>query len=147
MSSFNYLLDTNVISAGARSALHSELSRWLEQNSDRLWVCAITVAEIETGIAKLRNTGSDRRALALVEWLDGLLQLYSARLLPFDIPAARIAGRFSALARSRGINPGFADVAIAAIASACGLRLLTRNTSDFAMFGIGVHDPFTSLPD
>lgn len=147
MSSFDYLLDTHVISAGARSALHPELAGWLEQNSDRLWVCAITVAEIETGIAKLRTAGSDRRALVLGEWLDGLLQLYSTRLLPFDIPAARIAGRFSALALSRGIKPGFADVAIAAIASAHELCLLTRNTSDFTLFGIDVQDPFTSLPN
>ena len=146
MSSSKYLLDTNVISAGAR-ALPYEVSQWLEDNSARLYLCAITITEIESRIAKLSNAGSERRAQALTQWMEGLLQLYSARLLPFDIPAARIAGRFSGLARSRGSNPGFGDVAIAAIASACKLCLLTRNTPDFVPFGIELHNPFTSLPD
>lgn len=147
MPTFSYLLDTNVISTKARAGAHPEVSEWLQRNSERLFLSTITIAEITAGIAKLRRTGSVRRASDLAGWLESLLHLYSDRVLPFDVRAARIAGGFADLCQSKGRTTGFADVAIAAIASARGLLLLTHNTADFAAFGIALHDPFLSLPD
>jgi predicted nucleic acid-binding protein len=71
---------------------------------------------------------------------------YAERVLPFDVAAARIAGRWSDLARSKGQSPGFPDIAIAAIAQAHRLTILTHNLKHFAVFGILTHDPFRSLP-
>jgi predicted nucleic acid-binding protein len=141
-----YLVDTNVISVAARAEVHRGLAAWMNKHSDTLYLSAITVAEIEDGIAKLRREGSGKRAKALTDWLETLLHLYADRILPFDIPVARIAGVFSDDARGRGRPVGFPDLAIAATAKVHELTLLTRNLKDFDFFDIRVHDPFASLP-
>ena len=142
-----YLVDTDVISAGAPAKRSNPaLSGWMDRNSGRLYISAISIAEIEDGIAKARREGASRKAAVLAQWLDALLHLYAERVLPFDVAAARIAGRFSDQARGKGQSPGFPDIAIAAIARARGLTLLSRNLKHFAVFGIPTHDPFRSLP-
>jgi hypothetical protein len=74
------------------------------------------------------------------------LHLYGERILPFDVPAARIAGALSDVARSKGQAPGFADVAIAATAKRRGLTILTTNVRHFAPLGVPFLDPFAGLP-
>ena len=142
-----YLVDTDVISASAPAKRSQPaLVAWMDRNSPHLYLTAITIAEIEDGIAKARRGGASGKASRLSEWLNALLHLYADRVLPFDVAAARIAGRFSDLARGKGQSSGFADTAIAAIAEAHGLMVLTRNLKHFAVFGIPIHDPFQSLP-
>lgn len=143
-----YLVDTNVISAGAPAKRSNPaLLEWMDANSARLYLSAITIAEIEDGIAKARRQGASRKARALSQWLEALLHLYAERVLPFDVTAARIAGRLSDIARGKGQSPGFPDVAIGAIAQAHGSTILTRNVKHFAVFGIPALDPFRSLPE
>ena len=142
-----YLVDTDVISAGAPAKRSNPaLLEWMDANSARLYLSAITIAEIEDGIAKARRQGASRKARALSQWLEALLHLYAERVQRFDVAAARIAGRLSDLARGKGQSPGFPDVAIAAIAQAHGFTVLTRSLKHFAVFGIPTHDPFRSLP-
>jgi toxin FitB len=143
-----YLVDTDVISAGAPSkgVASAALAVWMNRNSDRLFLSTITIAEIEGGIAKNRREGAGRKAERLTQWLETLLHLYSSRILPLDLPAARIAGALSDRARSRGETPGSPDLAIAATAAAHGLTVLTRNLRHFAPLGIPAHDPFEELP-
>ena len=142
-----YLVDTDVISAAAPVKRRiPALLDWMERNSGRLYLSAVTIAEIEDGIAKARREGASRKAALLAEWLNVLLHLYSARVLAFDVTAARIAGGLADLARSKGQSPGFPDIAIAATAKAHGLTILTRNLKHFAVFGIAAHDPFRALP-
>jgi hypothetical protein len=142
-----YLLDTDVLSAGAPAKQsNATLIEWMDRNSGLLYLSAISIAEIEDGIAKARREGASRKASLLSVWLDALLHLYADRVLPFDVTAARIAGRLSDLARGKGQSPGFPDIAIAAVAQANDLTVLTRNLKHFAVFGIPTHDPFRSLP-
>jgi len=141
-----YLVDTNVISAGAPAKADHALVEWMDRHSDRLYISTITIAEFEDGIAKLRRERSLKRAKALTDWLETLLHLYADRVLAFDIATARIAGSFSDIARSKGRSAGFPDIAIAATAKAHGLSLLTRNVKHFTLFGLTIHDPFSSLP-
>ncbi|MBV9571707.1 MAG: PIN domain-containing protein [Alphaproteobacteria bacterium] len=143
-----YLFDTDVISASAPARRSNPaLLDWMHRNSEQLYLSAITVAEIEDGIAKARRQGASRKAQLLSQWLEVLLHLYSERVLPFDVAAARIAGGLSDMARSKGQSPGFPDIAIAAIAQANGLTVLTRNLKHFSVFGTPTHDPFRALPD
>jgi toxin FitB len=144
-----YLVDTEVISAGApgRRIVSPALVQWMDETSDRIFVSSITIAEIEDGIAKVRRQGARRKADQLRGWLETLLHLYQERVLPFDIPAARIAGRLSDRARAKGISPGFPDLAIAATAVARRLSVLTRNVRHFAPLEVGAHNPFESLPE
>ena len=143
-----YLIDTNVLSAGApgRAAAYPALADWMDRNSPRLYLSAITIAEIEEGIAKARRTGAARKAKDLADWLETLLHLYGGRVLAFDCAAARILGPLADRVRAAGHAPGFADLAIAATAKRFGATILTRNLRHFAVLEIGMHDPFAALP-
>ena len=143
-----YLLDTNVISAGAptKSALPPGFADWLQRHSAALYLSVVTVAEIEGGIAKAQREGARRKAERLAEWLDVVLHLYSPRILILNIAAARHLGRLADHARALGQAPGFADLAIAATAQHHGHTILTRNLRHFLPLGVAAHDPFVSLP-
>ncbi|WP_191059145.1 type II toxin-antitoxin system VapC family toxin [Geminicoccus harenae] len=145
-----YLVDTNVISAVAPTKKEPPLAalvHWLDLHADRLFLSAVTIAELTDGVSKLRRQGAVSRARKLDEWLELVLHLYSDRVLSLDIKVARATGQLSDLARGQGHAPGFADLAIAGTAWAHGLTLLTRNVRHFTMLPISVVDPFTTLPD
>ncbi len=150
-ASFNgYLLDTSVISAlapGRELHLPAGFSDWLLARAERLFVPCIAVAELEQGICKLRRAGAILRAERLGLWLDGLVQGYGERILPLNAPVARLAGRLSEAAMAQGRHPGFADVAIAAIARHAELLLLTCNIKHFEPLGIPCRDPLAQLPE
>ncbi len=119
----------------------------MERNSDSLYLSVITVAEVEDGIARSRRIGADAKAKRLTDWLDTVLHLYGERILPIDMPTARQIGVLADIARSKGHDPGLADLAIAATASVHHYRILTRNLRHFAPLGITAHDPFAGLPE
>ena len=142
-----YLVDTNIISASAPSRpVPPALVEWLDTHSAALFLSAVTVAEIEDGIAKLRREGARRRSADLAAWLETVLHLYGDRVLAFDAAAARIAGVISDQARGLGQAPGFADIIIAATAQHHGLTILSRNLRHFESLGVNVIDPFNQLP-
>jgi toxin FitB len=142
-----YLVDTNVISAAAPSRLVSPaLVKWMDTHSASLFMSAVTVAEIEDGIAKLRREGATRKSADLTAWLDTVLHLYGDRILAFDAATARIAGALSDRARGLGHTPGLADIIIAATAQHRGLTILSRNLRHLEPLGVAVVDPFVKLP-
>ena len=118
----------------------------MDTHSDVLFLSAVTITEVASGIAKLKRTGSASRANGLFNWLEVVLHLYGEQVLPFDVFAARLAGELTDKARAGGHTTGFADVAIAATAGSRGLTILTRNLRHFAPFGIEAVDPFKTLP-
>lgn len=131
--------------APARVAL-PELTDWLDAHSAGLFLSTVTIAEIEDGVAKAGREGATRKARDLAAWLETVLHLYAARILPFDLAIAQLAGRLSDRARGLGHAPGFADIIIAATAQYHGMTILTRNTRHFAPLGVAVCDPFVRLP-
>jgi toxin FitB len=143
-----YLVDTNVISAGAptKSQAAPALIGWMEENTSRLYLSVITVAEVEAGIAKARRQNATRKADQLAAWLETLLHLYAARILPVDGAVARRLGVLSDQARAAGLAPGLADLAIAATAASRGFMVLTRNVRHFRALPVLSHDPFERLP-
>ncbi len=142
-----YLLDTNVISAAAPSRVRRvDLTAWMDLHSAILFLSALTVAEIEDGIAKAKREGATRKAADLALWLDAVIHLYVDRILAFDIETARIAGGLSDRARGQGQAPGFGDILIGATALRHDLIILSRNVRHFAPLGLPVHDPFATLP-
>ena len=146
--SVRFLVDTNILSAAApsKAQVPAGLLEWMDRHSARLYMSVVTVAEIEDGIAKLQREGASRKATDVGEWMETLIHLYSARILPFDLGAARLAGKLSDTARARGHTPGFADLAIAATAEHHDLTILTRNLKHFAPLGVDAHDPVAELP-
>jgi predicted nucleic acid-binding protein len=139
-----WLPDTNIVSAfgpGKRSVPRKTID-WFRARSEALYLSTISAAKIEAGIAKLRRTGSSRRADSLRLWFDRILDDYADRLLSFDLAAARIAGALGEAAQAAGRHPGFADIAIAAIASARELVILTSNLRHFDSLGVDPLNPF-----
>ncbi len=120
--------------------------QWMDAHSASLFLSAVTVAEIEDGIAKLRREGATRKSSDIAAWLDAVLHLYGDRILAFDTPTARVAGTLLDRATALGHAPGFADVIIAATASRHQLTLLSRNLRHFEPLGVAVRDPFAALP-
>lgn len=143
-----YLVDTNIISVGSPvwEAAPPALVSWMEDKSPVLYLSVVTIAEIEEGIAKLRREKAGRKAAGLSAWLDALLHLYGERVIAFGVQEARIAGALSDGARAKGRSPGFADIVIAATASAHNLILLTRNERHFKPLGVETVNPFDGLP-
>lgn len=144
-----YLLDTSVISAlapGRAAPAPADLANWLQAHHQQLYLPAVAIAEMAQGIGKLRRAGGIERADRLDRWLDGLLAAYADRILALDAPAARLAGQISDAAIAQGCHPGFADVAIAALAQHAGLLLLTRNLKHFQPLGVACADPLLALP-
>lgn len=143
-----YLVDTNILSAGAptKAVAAPGLTAWMDRNSAGLFLSVITVAEVEDGIAKSRRLGAHRKAGRLWDWLDTLLHLYGARVLPIDLDTARRIGTLADRARGQGRAPGLADLAIAATAQQHGCTVLTRNLRHFDTLGVPALDPVHALP-
>lgn len=144
-----YLLDTSVVSVlapGREAFMPTPLGKWLQANHKQLYLPSIAIAEMAQGICKLRRAGGAERADRLDSWLDGLLGTYADRILPLNAQAARLAGQISDAAIAKGRHPGFADVAIAALAQNAGLLLLTCNLKHFEPLGVACADPLITLP-
>ena len=141
-----YLVDTNVISALAPSNQRpaSRLVKWLERASPYLFLSVISVAEIQSGIARADRIGASTKATRMREWWGAIEYLYARQLLDFDLGCADIAGRI--LDEARAHRPGFDDIAIAATARAHELTVLTRNLRHFQPLGVPASDPFDALP-
>ena len=138
-----FLVDTNIISADAptkRMAASSTFVTWMQQMDPRLYTSAVTIAEIERGIARLDRIEAIAKADRLRTWLFAVERLYAGRILPFNVEAARHAGKIMDSARSHAV--GFADIAIASIAAANNMTVLTANTKDFGPLGVRVLNPF-----
>ena len=118
----------------------------MDEHSAALFLSAVTVAEIEDGIAKLRREGATRKSEDLKDWFETVLHLYGDRVRAFGTTAARIAGALSDRARGQGRAPGIADIIIVATAQHHGLTILSRNVWHFAPLGVPILDPFAVVP-
>ena len=140
-----FLLDTDVVSmlSPARSDVSGGFLDWLERmdGEGRVFLSVVTVHEIEKGIALLDSRGATVKAATLRGWLSGLVSAYGEKILGLDISAATVSGQLEAKAIAAGHDPGMADAAIAGIASAHDLVIVTRNMRHFLPFGVGVSSP------
>ena len=143
-----WLLDTSVLSmlAPGWPALKAEWADWLRAQAGQLYLSAVTIAEIEQGVCKLRRTGAGDRADRLTDWLDAVLADFADRVLDLDAAVGRRAGALSDRVLAAGRHPGFADVAIAATAAGHDLVLLTRNARHFAPLAVAFIDPDDGPP-
>jgi toxin FitB len=140
-----FLLDTNIVSMLSPSATQvpQTFLDWLERTdaTGQLFLSVVTIHEIEKGIALLEHKGATAKASALKVWLMGLVSNYEDKILAIDAAAAAHGGQLEAKAAASGHNPGMADAAIAGIAKAHDLIIVTANTKDFLPFGVGLVSP------
>ena len=134
------LLDTNVVSEPMKPELAAAVRAWLDaQAAETLYLSSVTVAELMFGIGALPK-GQRRDKLAAA--LDGVLELFADRILPFDTRAARRYAELAVRARAAGRGFPTPDGYIAAIAAAHDFAVASRDTSAFVAAGITVIDPW-----
>jgi tRNA(fMet)-specific endonuclease VapC len=99
------------------------IQRLREHLGDGLCISAITLAELEHGVAK--SAAPEKNAAALLQFLTIL------DILPFDDCGAVEYGKICAYLQRRGTPIGTMDTLIAAHALAEGLTVVTNNTREF----------------
>ena len=114
---------------------------WLdEQAEETLYLSSVTIAELMFGIGAL-PAGKRKERLAAA--LDGVMELFGDRILPFDTGAARRYADLAVKARVAGRGFPTPDGYIAAIAAAHDFAVASRDTSAFTAAGLTVIDPWS----
>lgn len=141
-----YLLDTNIVSMldPRRAHHHPELLAWLDRNGAGLFLSVMTIAEMESGVAKLRREDKHERADQIAALVAIIVGEFADRILPMDIETARHLARLGAETYQRPV--ALPDLIIAATAARHGLTVLTRNARDFERLSVKSVDPFAALP-
>ena len=135
------LLDSNVISEAMKLEPHPSVRDWLDaQAAETLFLSSVTIAELMFGVGVLPK---GKRKDRLVAGLQGVLELFHTRILPFDTDAARGYADLAVKARAAGRGFPTPDGYIAAIAAAQGFAIASRDTSPFIAAGLTVINPWT----
>ena len=133
-----YVLDTNVVSALRVRGRNPLVETWAASVpvADQ-FVTATTIAELERGVvAKERSDPAQGEVLR--RWFkDRVLPAFAGRVLPFDLPAARILATYRVPEHAR-----LDDALIAAIAQAEEMTVATRNTRHFEPLGVQCLNPW-----
>jgi toxin FitB len=132
-----YLLDTCVLSEGAKAAFNPSVAAWFKQTDDDLrFASVISLAEVQYGIFRLPL---GRRRTHLGIWYENeLLPLVEGCTIGFNEAEAMEW----ALLRSIYPNTRTIDAQIAATAITNDLTLITRNVKDFAFEGLSIVNPW-----
>ena len=134
-----YLLDTNVVSEVRKLKPHGAVLAWLQATPDHaLYLSAVTLGEIQAGIEITRERDA-LKAAEIEAWLEQLAQ--SFQILTVD---AAVFRRWAKLMHHKN-NHHLEDALIAATALTHGLTVVTRNTKDFAAFGVPLLNPFLTV--
>lgn len=133
-----YLLDTNVVSELRKPHADRNVKAWAQAvPPPSLFLSAITVLELETGILQIERRDKKQGA-ALRNWLDKqVLPAFAERVLPVDLVVALQCARLHVPDRMAD-----GDALIAATALVHGLIVVTRNTSDFEPAGVSLLNPW-----
>ena len=134
------VLDTNVISEAMKPEPHPAVRAWLNaQAAQTLYLSSVTLAELLFGIAALP---AGKRKDMLAKALDGLLELFRGRVLPFDTDAARHYAELAVMARTGGRGFPTPDGYIAAIAASRGFIVASRDTAPYEAARVMVINPW-----
>jgi hypothetical protein len=131
-------LDTNVVSALRVRGRNQSVEAWAASIpvADQ-FVTATTVAEIERGVVA-KERSDPAQGATLRQWFDQhVLPTFAHRVLPFDLPAARILATYRVPEHAP-----FDDALIAAVAQAAEMIVATRNTKHFEPLGVRCLNPW-----
>lgn len=135
------LLDTNVVSEAMIRSPHPSVRAWLDaQETETLYLCTITVAELMFGVQTLP---AGKRKNELTYAVERVVAAFKGRILPFSQDAARCYANLALLARRAGRGFPIPDAYIAAIAAANAFSVASRDTSPFSAVGLTVIDPWS----
>lgn len=121
-----FMLDTNICIYLMKHQPPQVRARFAECYVGDVVISAITLAELEFGVARSGDAAMHNQAV-----LDSLLE--DIPVAPFDRPAARAYGPLRAADRERSKDA--LDKLIASHAMSLGATLVTNNEADFRGFG------------
>lgn len=142
------LLDTVVLSELRKAKPNAGVLAFLTtQSSETTFLSALTIGEIEAGIAKQRaleknseKTTSAGFADELDQWLVETELQFAQNILPITPQIAKLWGKLCVQTGNKGI-----DNLIAATALCHNLTMVTRNVKDFEQTGVSIINPFTQV--
>ena len=118
-----YMLDTNMIAYAKNRRPEKVLQRLLLHNPSEICISAITMAELEYGIA--HSSRPEQNRMALFMFLSGI------SVLPFGAEAALAYGAIRQKLQAAEQLIGGNDMLIAAHAKSLDMILVTHNTREF----------------
>lgn len=138
-----YVLDTNVVSEIRKvraGKADPNVAAWIGTvDAEDLFLSAITLLELELGVLSCLRKDKAQGAL-LRAWLDHhVLPEFSDRILPVDNTVALRCARLH-VPDPRSDR----DALIAATALVHGMKVVTRNVSDFESTGVALLNPWCS---
>lgn len=139
-----FLLDTNVVSELRKAnsgKAHQGVVGWAAAvPAASLFLSAITVLELETGILMLQRRDTVQGSL-IRAWMDGqVMPAFEGRILPVDVPVAQQCAKLHIP------DPqSERDALIAATALVHGMTVVTRNVADFERTGAPLLNPWTTI--
>ncbi len=134
-----FVLDTNVISElrNGKPNQSTAVRSWAAgQPSNRLFLSAITILELELGILALERRQPPQGS-ALRAWLAGVRIAFAGRILPFTESTAPVCAALH-IPDPRSER----DAMIAATALEHQFTVVTRNVADFASTGVALVNPW-----
>ena len=137
----DWLLDTNVLSELRRPKPEAKVVAFVAaQSLDRLYVSAVTLAEIRFGIELVADVG--RRA-ELHDWLTHTVRpMFDQRVLPVSEDVMFKWRLMVEEGRKAGHTFSQPDLIIAATAACHGLTVVSRDTSEFEHARVAVLNPW-----
>ncbi len=128
-----YLLDTNICILLIRQKSQTVLHNLTQHPFTDIAISAITVAELQYGVAKSTHRVQNQQALDYF--------LLPLTILPFDERVATMYGEIRVYLEAQGAPIGAIDTLLAAQAMSHNLIFVTNNVRDFARVpGLTVED-------
>lgn len=135
----SYLLDTNVLSELRHKVPDAGVVDWFARRpASTLYLSVLTLGELRKGIEGVADAA---RRMALTDWLEtDLPRFFAGRILAVDV---QVADRWGRLVAAAGRPLPAIDSLLGATAAQHGLRMVTRNSRDFADLGLELVNPWT----
>jgi predicted nucleic acid-binding protein len=138
-----FVLDTNVVSELRKVRMGKadpQVIRWADSAAaGSLYLSAITILELETGILQVERRDA-RQGHLLRRWFEEqVLPEFDERVLPVDTLVALRCARLHVPDRRAE-----RDSLIAATAMVHGMTVVTRNVADFAPTGVALLNPWNA---
>ncbi|MEK9497941.1 type II toxin-antitoxin system VapC family toxin [Photorhabdus sp. P32] len=136
-----YVLDTNIVSELRKvraGKANVGVAAWAEGvDATELFLSAITIMELETGILQIERRDTTQGAL-LRSWFNHhVMPEFTSRILPIDTAVAQRCARLHVP------DPcSERDALIAATALVHGMTVVTRNVIDFELTGVPILNPW-----
>lgn len=140
-----YVLDTNVVSELRKvrtGKADANVAAWAATvDAAALFVSAITIMELETGVLLVERRDAVQGAM-LRTWLaQHVLPEFTGRVLPVDTAVAQRCAKLHVPYRCAD-----RDALIAATALVHGMTVVTRNVADFVATGVALLNPWDFHP-